>query len=75
MVTRVVAAEPEERNYQGPDIYSRSIVQAVQPFKTGRAAELAGMYRVEFLLALERHKVFPFEAKLRDPKSGSLVSG
>ena len=33
---------------------------------SGRAAELAGMGRVEFLLSLPRYKVFPFEAELRD---------
>jgi predicted HTH domain antitoxin len=33
---------------------------------SGRAAELAGMSRVEFLLALGRYKVFPFEAELRE---------
>jgi predicted HTH domain antitoxin len=30
---------------------------------SGRAAELAGMPRVEFLLALSRYKVFPFQAE------------
>ena len=33
---------------------------------SGRAAELAGMARVEFLSNLERYKVFPFEAELKD---------
>lgn len=33
---------------------------------SGRAAELAGISRVEFLLSLGRYKVFPFEAELRD---------
>jgi len=33
---------------------------------SGRAAELAGMARVEFLLQLDRYRVFPFEAELRD---------
>ena len=33
---------------------------------SGRAAELAGMSRVEFLLALERYKVFPMESELHD---------
>lgn len=33
---------------------------------SGRAAELAGMGRVELLLSLARYKVFPFEAELRD---------
>ena len=33
---------------------------------SGRAAELAGMPRVEFLLNLGRYKVCPFEAELAD---------
>ena len=33
---------------------------------SGRAAELAGMSRVEFLLSLNRYKVFPFTAELED---------
>jgi predicted HTH domain antitoxin len=36
---------------------------------SGRAAELAGMPRVEFLLNLDRYKVFPLEAELRDLES------
>lgn len=33
---------------------------------SGRAAELAGMNRVEFLMNLNRYKVFPFESELQD---------
>ncbi len=33
---------------------------------SGRAAKLAGMSRVEFLLELNRYKVFPFEEELED---------
>ena len=33
---------------------------------SGRAAELAGMPRVEFLLTLGKYKVFPLEAELLD---------
>ncbi len=33
---------------------------------SGKAAELAGMTRVEFLMALDRYKVFPLEAELND---------
>lgn len=33
---------------------------------SGRAAELAGMSRVEFLTSLRRYKVFPLEAELRE---------
>ena len=36
---------------------------------SGRAAELAGVPRVEFLLELGRYKVFPFEAELRELES------
>jgi len=36
---------------------------------SGRAAEPAGISRVEFLLNLERYKVFPLEAELRDLES------
>lgn len=32
---------------------------------SGRAAELAGMSRVEFLMNLGRYKVFPLEAELQ----------
>ncbi|HEX4959235.1 MAG TPA: UPF0175 family protein [Thermoanaerobaculia bacterium] len=37
---------------------------------SGRAAELAGMARVEFLLSLGRYKVFPLEAELQDLEAG-----
>lgn len=33
---------------------------------SGRAAELADMPRVEFLLTLGRYKVFPFQSELND---------
>jgi predicted HTH domain antitoxin len=52
------------------------ILAAVKLFElgrlsSGRAAELAGMSRVEFLLELGRYKVFPFEAELRDLESSN----
>jgi predicted HTH domain antitoxin len=39
-------------------------------FSSGRAAELAGMSRVEFLFALEKYKVFPLVSELNDLESG-----
>jgi len=36
---------------------------------SGRAAELAGMSRVEFLMNLGRYKVFPFASELSDLES------
>lgn len=38
---------------------------------SGRAGELAGMSRVEFLLSLGRYKVFPLEAELRKLESSN----
>ena len=37
---------------------------------SGRAAELAGLSRVEFLLSLGRYRVFPLEAELQDLEAG-----
>ncbi len=37
---------------------------------SGRAAQLAGVSRVEFLMLLERYKVFPLEAELRELEDG-----
>ncbi len=47
------------------------ILSAIKLFElgrlsSGRAAELAGMSRIEFLQALDRYKVFPFAAELSD---------
>ncbi|MGJ3248664.1 MAG: UPF0175 family protein [Elainellaceae cyanobacterium] len=35
-------------------------------FSSGRAAELAGMTRVEFLSQLSKYQVFPLEAELEE---------
>ncbi|RME76622.1 MAG: UPF0175 family protein [Chloroflexi bacterium] len=39
---------------------------------SGRAAELAGMSRVEFLLTLQRYKVFPLSAELEDLEASNV---
>jgi len=41
---------------------------------SGRAAELAGMTRVEFLLALGRYPVFPLLAELNDLEQSDAAS-
>ena len=41
---------------------------------SGRAAELAGMPRVEFLLNLSRYKVFPLATELDDLENGHVQS-
>jgi predicted HTH domain antitoxin len=38
---------------------------------SGRASDLAGMSRVEFLLTLGRYRVFPFESELDDLESAN----
>lgn len=39
---------------------------------SGRAAELAGMSRIEFLDALKQYRVFPLQAELRKLESPSM---
>ena len=46
----------------------------MEQLSSGRAAELAGMSRVEFLLDLERNKVFPLESELSDLESQHALS-
>ncbi len=36
---------------------------------SGRAAELAGVPRIEFILSLDKYQVFPFAAELADLES------
>ncbi len=56
-----------------PDRFARElcVLAAVKLYEldrlsSGKAAELAGMSRVEFLENLERYRVFPLEAELRE---------
>ena len=41
---------------------------------SGRAAELAGLSRVEFLLCLNRYKVFPLAAELEELEAAYVQS-
>jgi predicted HTH domain antitoxin len=43
-------------------------------FSSGRAAELAGISRVEFLQSLSRYKVFPFASELNDLENAHAES-
>ena len=82
MITRQVVIDiPEkvllaEKTDENTFALEMRILAAVKLFElgrlsSGRAAELADMPRVEFLLILARYKVFPLEAELSDLESAN----
>lgn len=77
MTTRQITIDVPESVLQAENIdadtFARElcVLAAVKLYElgrlsSGRAAELAGMSRVEFLNNLGRYQVFPLEAELRD---------
>ena len=77
MATRQITIDVPEKvllsEKMGEDAFGRElrVLAAVKMYElgrltSGRAAELAGMSRVEFLLTLKRYNVFPFSSELED---------
>jgi len=66
--TKVLLAEKADEKTFAQELLMLAAVKLYElgRLSSGRAAELAGMSRVEFLLNLGRYRVFPLEAELRD---------
>jgi len=64
----VLAAENADDASFGRELCMLAAVKMYElgRLSSGRAAELAGVSRAEFLLSLGRFKVFPFQAELTD---------
>ena len=65
---KILLAEKTDANSFGKELRILAAVKLYElgRLSSGRASELAGMPRVEFLLTLNRYKVCPFESELSD---------
>lgn len=71
---KVLLAEKTDEVALGKELQVLAAVKLYEPgrLSSGRAAELAGMGRVEFLFELKRFKTFPLEAELSEASRGPV---
>jgi len=71
---KVLLSEKTDEKAFGHEMCTLAAVKLYElgRLSSGRAAVLAGMPRVEFLLTLERYKAFPLEAELRDLENANV---
>lgn len=64
----VLVAEKTDIDSFGREIKTLAAIKLYElgRLSSGRAADLAGMSRIEFLLSLKKYKVFPLEAELKE---------
>ena len=65
---KILLAEKMDATTFGRELRTLAAVKMYElgRLTSGRAAELAGMTRVEFLMTLQRYKVFPLSAELEE---------
>lgn len=68
---KVLLAEKTDEKFFARELRILAAVKLYEMgrLSSGRAAELANMPRVEFLMNLGRYKVFPFQSELGDLES------
>lgn len=70
---KILLAEKTDEVAFGRELSTLAAVKLYElgRLSSGRAAELAGMSRVEFLINLSRYRVFPLASELEDLEIGN----
>ncbi len=71
---KVLLAEKTDADTFGKELRTLAAIKLYElgRLSSGRAADLAGMTRVEFLLNLSRYKVFPLQSELEELEKNNV---